>query len=74
MITAEFEEALLAQIASMTNRPASKKYILSDYPEKQLINKTKKQVKLPPALKVDAAACCDLRDSQSVEYTVWNHF
>lgn len=33
------------------NRPASKKYILSDYPEKQLVNKLKHQVKLPPALK-----------------------
>lgn len=33
------------------NRPASKKYILCDYPEKQLVSKTKYQVKIPPALR-----------------------
>lgn len=33
------------------NRPASRKWILCDYPEKELVSKTRYEVKIPPALK-----------------------
>jgi hypothetical protein len=32
-------------------RPASKKWILSDYPEKQLETKLKSKIKIPPVLR-----------------------
>lgn len=37
--------------ANYLNRPATKKWILCDYPEKQLVNKTKNQIKIPEALR-----------------------
>lgn len=54
------------------NRPASKKYILSDYPEKQLINKTKKQVKLPPALKsmLPSAVISEIHNQWNIRYGI----
>lgn len=37
--------------ANYLNRPASRKWILCDFPEKELVNKTRFKVKIPPALK-----------------------